>query len=254
MSILRKTKTLLCISTIAYLVWAQGLPAHAQLVCPNYTGPRSTSAVSGDLFYEPRVSNADISRYVGHFDMDSGNWNGSFGWNDPGNADLPFARALHGIKALENSTPPGADPSLSWLAFGYNYSRGEIDELDGSCNTSAVAYSQWGLWDNWTSLRPEFFFDLWVPERAGVLIHEARHAEGWGSVEHTSCDGTCKYSPNGCDPGGFPGSGGWTYQIAWLADFYRFGVNTTMEMKGMAKTAANDAVINSFCFDSGHRF
>jgi hypothetical protein len=225
------------------------VPAEAAPPCDS-NPPGFTPAEAGDVWYEPQVTNQDISRYWSHFHMSKSNWDGGMGYEDPGNVNLPLAKTFNGQKALENSTPPGATPANSWLAFGYNWARSQIDELDGVCNTNYVAFTRWGWFvDNYTNVAQPFFFNEFVAERAGTLMHEARHAEGWGAASHSGC---CPFGTGGCDNDWAYG-GGWNIEVSWLADFFFNGINTLQAQKDRARDMANTYLALAFCTDPGFR-
>jgi hypothetical protein len=91
----------------------------------------------------------------------------------------------------------------------------------------------------------EYFYTLTVPARASCLLHECRHI---GGKAHNAS------FPSWTNR--IPGSDGadtsWSYEGAWMYDalylwwFYDSGVRTTPAIRGLAKDAANDIILNCF--------
>jgi hypothetical protein len=136
---------------------------------------------------------------------------------------------MNAIYVVNYADGPGSksrsDFSGSILHWGGNYTMREIDELDARCGDgSKRAYTQWGWQDNYTRLYLPFFYDENVVERAGTLIHEARHADWCG---HDGNDGSnkCPARSSSCDEdyydgcagiGSPSGRGACGYQAVWL--------------------------------------
>jgi hypothetical protein len=205
------------------------------VLCLGVTAAFAQTVCSVTTRTETRVGNWCNQGWVDFFwdayDFDKGDWDGGFGFSDACNLRLPLARTLNGIYALNYADGPGSkstsDFSGSILHWGGNYTMREIDELDGRCGASSAprASTTWGiLIDNKTVLFRPFFYNENVIERAGTLLHEARHADWCG---HNGNDGSnscpagsdsCDESfTNGCSGIGSPsGRGGTGFQAVWL--------------------------------------
>lgn len=203
-------------------------------------------ASSGDQLYGPRSCwQAFIDWAWDAYDFDKGDWDDGFGWHDACNIQRPLARTFNAIWCLEYSSPDPSNESYDMpiLWWGGRYARSHIDELDARCGDgSAFATTRRGGWfvDEWTRLFLDFFYTQGVPERAGTLVHEARHADAGKS--HT----------NGQDPD-WAYNGAFRFQIAWLAWFMNQCNNTSPAMKIRARQDANNRLATRFAADPGFR-
>jgi hypothetical protein len=179
-----------------------------------------------------------------------------FGFSNACDLSRPLGRTLNAIYVLNYADGPGSkspsDFSGNILRWGGNYSMREIDELDARCgsNSTTRARTQWGAGDNYTELYLPFFYNENVIERAGTLLHEARHADWCG---HSGNDGgnkcpsqsaSCDESfTDGCSGFGSPsGRGAVGYQALWL---WWFTVN--------ADSITGTAVNKAFARDEANR-
>lgn len=199
--------------------------------------PAPDNNASGDALYGPNIcSDAKIKQYWNDLDFDEGDWDEGFGYSDVCNINLPLARTFNALWVLENSAPGGRASSGNLLQTGYNFTKDNIDELDGVCHRSYYArtYHFPVIVDEKTELSYSFFYDVSAPERAGTLVHEARHANGKG---HSADDDEC---PRGgsCDTH-WEDWGANTYHVTWLWWFVATGVNTTPALKDLARDKAN---------------
>lgn len=147
------------------------------------------------------------------------------------------------------------------LRWGGNYAMREIDELDARCGDGKNrAYTVRGTFvDNYTELYMPFFFNENVVERAGTLIHEARHADWCG---HNGNDGSnaCPAKSASCDEKYLDGCSGFAspsgrgaagYQVLWLwwyadeAD----AQHSSSTMKDFARDEANRILNTMFDVD-----
>lgn len=222
---------------------------------------------------EPRVGGWCFQTWVDYFwdayDFDKGDWDDGFGWSNACDLSMPLARTFNGIYVLNYADGPGgksrSDYSGSVLHWGGNYSMREIDELDGRCGDgSSRAYTRWGTFiDNYTRLYMPFFYNENVVERAGTILHEARHADWCG---HNGNDGSnkCPARSNSCDEsltngcGGFAspsGNGATGYQTIWLWWFIvdADSITGTTTRKDFARDEANRILDTMFdnrpCFN-----
>lgn len=208
---------------------------------------------SGDSFYGSAICNqAMIDQFWHHFSFDKNDWDSGFGYNDPCNIDKPLARTFNALYLLAYSAQDYAqstnDFSGNALRWGYPYSASKIDELDGRCgsgdkDTGARATTYWGGWifvNDRTELKWPFFYNENVVERAGTIVHEARHADGKGHNGGSNC-------PRGasCDSE-WTYYGGNTYQALYLWWFYVDGTRTTSAMRDFAKIEAQRIIDRGF--------
>lgn len=91
----------------------------------------------------------------------------------------------------------------------------------------------------------EYFYGLTVPPRASCVLHECRHI---GGKAHDADFPSWSNRP----PGGSGADSSWDYEGAWMYDalylwwFYDSGARTTSAIRGLAKDAANDIILNCF--------
>lgn len=100
--------------------------------------------------------------------------------------------------------------------------------------------------NDWTRLYPPFFYGYGVPERAGTIVHEARHADGK--------DHNCSSCPRGasCDKRWRDNRAN-TYQVLYHWWFIDSGVNSTNAMKRRAQNRANSILSRGFCGSTSFR-
>ncbi|WP_257387587.1 hypothetical protein [Tahibacter caeni] len=210
---------------------------------------------SGDNFYIASVCEQRfIDQFWNHFDFDKGDWDDGFGYDDPCNVNQPLARTFNALYLLAYSAQDYAtstgDFSGNALRWGYPYSATKIDELDGRCgsgdkNTGARATTYTGLQDNRTVLKWPFFYGEVVVERAGTVLHEARHAGGkshnggTGCPRKASCDTNWAYE------------GANMYQVLYLWWFRVAGTRTTTAMKNRARSEAQNIIDRGFNTNPG---
>jgi hypothetical protein len=231
--------------------------AVALATCAVLTGAREARAQScaypqpidvvdtGDTHYDSFIDQSHINRYWSDFALDVEDWDENWGYHDPGNLTLPFARAMTGFWALENSAPPGAGGD-NFLTWAYRFSKDAIDEIRTECTLDFTAKTRRSPFDSWTKLAIPFFYYQGVPERAATVVHEARHADGKGHNDckcdrNRSCDTNWEY--NGAN----------TYQVIWLEWFMHTAANTTPAMQERARDRANEILGDAFCTKPGFR-
>jgi len=212
---------------------------------------------SGDNFYGGFIcSQAYIDQFWDHFDFDRGDWDDGFGYDDPCNVNQPLARTFNALYLLAYSAEDYAkrtsDFSGNALRWGYPYSATMIDELDGRCgsgnkNSGARATTYWGFWvDDRTVLQWPFFYGENVVERAGTIVHEARHASdkshngGSGCPRGASCDTDWNYH------------GANMYQVLYLWWFHVEGTRTTSAMRNYARLEGQRIIDTGFNTNPGY--
>jgi len=211
---------------------------------------------SGDVFYRPGMCHQPfIDAVWAHFDFDKGDWDEGFGWDDACNIDQPLARTFNALWLLaysaEDYAKSTSDFSGNALRWAYPYSASNIDELDGRCgsgdkNKGARATTYTGLQDNRTVLKWPFFYGEVVVQRAGTILHEARHAGGKshnggsGCPRGKSCDTNWNYE------------GANMYQALYLWWFRVDGTRTTTGMKNWAKSEAQNIIDRAFNTNPGY--
>jgi hypothetical protein len=195
--------------------------------------------VSGDALYGPRACNQDFMTWAWEaYDFDQADWDNGFGYEEPCQTTRPLARTYNALWCLENSAPGPEDstftePIIFWAGL---YAREQIDELDGRCGSwdGPIATTHWGpIIDENTELYMPFFYTRSVPERAGTIIHEARHAS-WKSHDDDPLDSSWAYN------------GAWRYHVSWLAEFANKCLNTSPAMKALAVQRANQILDDRF--------
>jgi hypothetical protein len=211
----------------------------------SYSVPSQTElAASGDQLYGPRIcSQAFIDWAWDAHDFDKGDWDEGFGWDDCCDITEPLARTFNAIWCLNYSAEDYTNESYGSdiLHWGCRYVREHIDELDARCGDGTyVARTQTGgiFVDEWTQLALVFFFERAVCERAGTLVHEARHAGGKG---HDAGNNDSSWEYNGA----------WRWHVCWLAWFAFAGVRTSQAMKTIAKQRANSILATRFTTPPG---
>ena len=214
------------------------------------------NTTSGDASYIANVcAQVYIDQFWSHFDFDKGDWDDGFGYDDACNINQPLARTFNALYLLAYSAEDFAkntgDFSGNALRWGYPYSATKIDELDGRCgsgdaNSGARATTYTGLQDNRTVLKWPFFYGEVVVQRAGTVLHEARHAGGKGHnggsgcPRGTSCDTTWGYE------------GANMYQALYLWWFRDSGTRTTTGMRNWARTEGQNVI--DFAFNTNPGF
>lgn len=198
---------------------------------------------SGDTLYGPRICNQGFIDWAwSAHDFDKEDWDQGFGWDEACDVTRPLARTFNAIWCLNYSAEDYWNESYDSdiLHWGRRYVRDKIDELDGRCGDgTAIATTRHGpIVDNWTQLYLGFFYQRVVAERAGTLVHEARHADG-KSHDKGSRDSSWGYN------------GAWRYHVAWLAWFAFAGTRTSTAMKTLARQRANIILDTSFVEDPG---
>lgn len=222
---------------------------------------------SANMVPETRVGGWCNSTWVNYFwdayDFDKNDWDDGFGFSNACDMGRPLGRTMNAIYMVNYADGAGSksrsDFSGSILHWGGNYTMREMDELDARCGDGTKrAYTQWGWQDNYTRLYLPFFYNENVTQRAGTLVHEARHADWCG---HNGNDGSnncparsasCDESfTNGCSGIGSPnGRGATGFQAVWLWWFTvdADSITGTSSRKANARDEAN-RIFNTM-FDS----
>lgn len=201
---------------------------------------------SGDNLYIPRSCYQPFIDWVWDaYDFDKGDWDDGFGYYQACDVGRPLARTFNGLWCLEYSAPDYWDESYSKPIINWagRYARENLDELDGRCGSwsGPFATTYWGpIIDNKTELYMRFFFEAAVSQRAGTIIHEARHAS-WKGHDNDPDDSSWGYN------------GAWRYHVSWLAWFTFKCENTSAAMKTAAVQRANNILNNNFTTEPGFR-
>lgn len=212
------------------------------------TVPSHNNETSGDSFYAPfTCTQVMIDQFWNHFDFDKGDWDDGFGYHDACNEDLPLARTFNALYLLaysaEDYAKSTSDFSGNALRWAYPYSATQTDELDARCGDgSAFSTSFTGLFVNdRVELYLGFFYNQPVSQRAGTIVHEARHQGGKshnggsGCPRGTSCDTSWSYA------------GANMYHVLYLWWFAVDGTRTTTAMRDLARTRAQ--VVHNTAFN-----
>ncbi len=238
--------------TITLLVTALTAVSYAD-TCYYMPGNNNTS---GDNFYRSRMCTQPmVDQFWDHFDFDKGDWDHGFGYHDACNVNKPLARTFNALWLLayssENYARSTGDYSGNALRWGYPYSASNIDELDGRCGngttSGTVATTYWGWQDNRTVLKWPFFYGQSVVERAGSIVHEARHAAWWNS--HNGGSGCPRGSS--CDKR-WSDMRANSYEVLYLWWFYVDGVRTTTGMRNFARQRGQTVIDTGFNTNPGY--
>jgi hypothetical protein len=214
--------------------------------------------VTGDNLYGGRICRQDMIDYFWNtygFAGQKSYWVNGFGWHEPCNTDRPLARTFNACwlltySAADYQNDSWNSPILNWAR---RYVRNNIPRLRARCGDgSAVARSFKGLFvTNRVELYLPFFYSYGVPERAGILLHEARHQ---GGKSHNA-----KFPPGSVfGPGTSGADSSWSYQGAWMYEalyywwFYAEGARTTSAMRQRARQEGNLIINNAFATHPGY--
>ena len=256
---------IMCLIAFVSMTLLRGFKVFAE----SCTIPAHDNNLEGDTFYGWRVCNQElINKFWRDFHFNKGDWDEGFGYHNPCNINLPLNRTFSALWLLLYSSPNPTffstkDFGGDILRWAYNYSAREIDELDARCrknkssNPIASTFHGPNLWfinDARTELYLPFFYNYSMVERAGTIVHEARHADG---EHHSDC--TCPRGAS-CDKNWPPNQSEWrkyganVYQVMYLWLFADSAVNTTSAMKQRALDRANliiDEHHGGFCNPPG---
>ena len=184
------------------------------------------------------------------FDFHKADWDNGFGYEAACDIDRPLARTFNALYVLQyaagNASRREDDFSGNILRWGTNYARAEIDELDGRCGSGTTSSGNFALTahgccgDNWTRLYWPFFYGEPVVDRAGTIMHEARHAGGKRHSESNAC-------PRGkaCDAS-WNSEGANMYQALWLWWFRVEGQEWATGMRERARDTGNRVIQTAF--------
>jgi hypothetical protein len=213
---------------------------------------------SGDNFYGQFICDQLYIDYFWTTYGFSGNkdyWDDGFGWDDPCNTDQPLARTFNACYLLtysaEDYLNDSWDAPQNVLQWGRRYVRNNIDDLQSKCGDgTAWARSISGIFvDDRVELYLGFFYSAAVVERAGALVHEARHQGGKphnANLPPGSGYGTGPYADSDLDY-----QGAWTFETGYLWWFYAAGARTTSAMRERARQTGNFNLDNAFATHPG---
>ena len=207
---------------------------------------------SGDNLYGPHCAQVYID-YFWHAYGFNGNkryWDDGFGWHDPCNSRKPLARTFNACYALTYSADDWEndnwDAPQNVLQWGRRYVRENINDLRSLCGDGGAVASAPG---SRVELYLAFWYEFTVPERAAILIHEARHH---GGKPHNA-----NFPPGSVFGAGDQADSDWDYQGAWTFEtgyliwFAQAGARTTSAMRDRARQAANVNLDNAFATHPG---
>lgn len=184
------------------------------------------------------------------YEFDKTTWDDGFGYNTPCMSKKPMSRIFNAIYILDYSAPNYPtdikDMQGSILRIGGNYAIQQLNDVKGRCGSGKLA-GQAGLnmsgasfIDEWTKFFWPFFYGAPAVWRAGIIIHEARHADG---KPHNG-NGNCKRG-SGCDYS-FAHNGSNTWEASWLCFFYADAQRTTPAVRRRARAAGNHVLRRTF--------
>lgn len=203
---------------------------------PDCTGVVPDLIASGDALYGARVNSTKgfIQWASDHHAFNPTGWEGEFGFSRPNDNQRPFGRALAAIWCLNYSAEDWWNEGygLDFLNWAQRYVEENIVELVASCGGGgAVAGTDRDA--GYTELFLPFFYERSVPERAGTLVHEARHASG-KSHDSGKRDSSWQYN------------GAWRWHAVWLAKFSSGGKRTSKALRTLARQRANLIIDQKF--------
>lgn len=199
---------------------------------------------SGDDFYHH--NNWDWCRQdflndtADFWGMNSKHWDDGFGWNDACNMDKPFARTLVSTVAMLTAHPTPATKRNDWdggiLRASYGWASTRTNLRADCYENGVIATSKSGKRVDLHLLSDHpgedyamaFFHGHSVPERAAIIVHEARHKKGPG------------HDSQGRDDS-WEQEGAFRYEAEWLRQYASVGnpATTTRDLRCMAQDASN---------------
>jgi len=206
---------------------------------------------SGDEFYSRRnwdwCRQGFLNDTADLFGMKEKYWDDGFGWDDACNEEKPFARLLIATLAMMTAHPDPATRTKDWeggiLRASYGWTSIRTDLRADCYEGNSIATSRSGKRVDLHLLSDHpvddfamaFFHGFSVPERAAILVHEARHKKGPG---HDSQDRDQSWEQDGA----------FRYEAEWLREYASIGnpATTTRDLRCLAQDAAN-----AIMYDSG---
>ncbi len=164
--------------------------------------------LSFDNFFDGFCSQSSIDQHWDDFDMEKSDWDGGFGFFAPCDQNLPLGRTFNALNLLDFFGTSKRSGSDNFLPFFYDYAAG-TDELLGRCGSGCPGpcpgcgrqtfATHFGGIDEYIELYWPFFYNQNVFQRAGTIVHEARHDDkghngGTGCPNGGSCDTTWAYN------------------------------------------------------------
>jgi hypothetical protein len=177
------------------------------------------------------------------FQMNQGeNWE-DYGLYSRCNLQLPMARTLNGL-FLVNYSSPSYLVGTGRLSQGWSHVRDWTGRLSAGCDDgSSYAYHTQAFWpfvNERTRVYQSFFYNLSPVERAGTLVHEARHHDKLHDADDSSCARGAS-----CDSSwGYDGAN--RYQVEWLSDWEIGAVYRNTETRQAATNRANSVLKRGF--------
>lgn len=213
---------------------------------------------SGDNLYGSRICDQQWVDWVwDEYGFQWLYWYEGWGYKDPCNTDLPLARTLNAIWLLEYSAEDYWNDSWArdTLHWGARYVRCETNDLRAKCGsgTDIRAATFHGLLaDDRIELYIPFFYDGGCIDRAGTLLHEARHM---GGTPHDAYFPKWSNRPSGirAADSSWGYEGAWHYHVSYLWAFYLYGKRTTSALRERARQLGNEFLDNCFATDPGFR-
>jgi hypothetical protein len=231
-----------------------GAPAIARAETCSYL----PGADQGDDYHMDRwaCSQAHINWWWDAFTFQTDYWDDGMGWEDPCNNNKPLARMFNALYALgysSTSSPTCSTSNDNMTLWAMCWSGNQIKRTRAQCGsgskegTPASTYLGPTATDR-TEFKWPFFYGESIANRAAIIVHEARHADGcrhnggddceWGS----SCD---KSWADGCnDLGSQHGSNRW--QASYLSWYVGTAWRTTVALRLSALIVANDILDRGF--------
>ena len=217
-----------------------------------YTVPDKDA--SGDNLYGPRICWQEFIDWAWNaHGFKKKYWDDGFGYYDVCNNNKPLARTLAAMWLLNYSASDHWNEQWSndMLHWARRYVRNQIDDLRSKCGDGSAIATTWsGFWVNdRVELYMGFFYNRDVVERAGVLVHESRHAGG--KSHNANFPSGSVYGTGDQADSSWNYKGAWMYHALYLWWFYAAGTRTTSALRQSARQRGNLIIDNAFATHPG---
>jgi hypothetical protein len=145
-------------------------------------------------------------------------WIGAMGFNELCNVNKPLNRLYNMMRIVDqvkvNANFPRNSYALHITNDQINYSKRVIDSTQGMCSYSSPSALASEYWDDIRYHKPIFINTTTAAANSEAIIHEARHAQGWGHVTRSNgsqVDQNWAYD------------GAYKHSVVWLNNIYLYG-------------------------------
>lgn len=203
---------------------------------------------SGDRKYKKAICNSSrIGKWWRDFGMERSYWDGGMGYYDVCNTKKPLGRIFSSMYVLQNSGRSSLGRN-NFLNTAYDFSHKNTQKLRVNCGDGFKrAEYEWYYKLTWKGLRTRnrmmFYwpgiYNMNVVDRAGTIVHEARHRhKNHNAGKRCSAKGSCDshWSYYGAN----------TYKAIYLWWYGLYASNSNSAMKRRALYDAQWIVDNRF--------